>query len=527
MLSASLSNEPGRMKQKRNILFVLIIALASCSKVEKPNLIYLLADQHRADVLGFMGDKSALTPNLDQMAADGMVFDNAVAVSPVCAPYRSSLFTGKYISSTGMVINEVCINPNHKALGYVLHEGGYDMAYLGKWHMVDIHKRDIPQGPARLGFQHASLFQAYNFNHQNYKGFYWTDEGDSVVMRQIEGNQTEYWTNTAIEYIRRAGEAKRSPDSEASRGKPFALFLSYSPPHDPWKEFNVDPVSYNLYKDSIFSLPENYLPEPDQYADRMKSEENWKYWTKQVPEALKAYYAMVHHLDGQVGRIMDCLEEEGLEEETIVIYTSDHGEMFGSQGRVYKLTFFEEAARIPFIVNWKGHIKESANSDVCINTPDIAPTILGLLDLPVPAEMEGMDLSHALLGNTGSEPDFALLQGMGHTYRWINGSEWRAIRDKQFTYARYLVDGSEHMYDNQNDPLQMNNLALIPDWTEKLSKMREAMAEKMLEINDEFKPCTWYRDNWMDPDDHYSIIAAAQGKFEGPYKPMNSIRATR
>ena len=121
----------------RKICFILSFAvLASCGQVEKPNLIYLLADQHRYDVLGFLGDKKALTPNLDRMAEGGRVFENATAVSPVCAPYRSSLFTGKYISSTGMVINEVCINPNHKAIGYVLHEGGYDMAYLGKW-LVD------------------------------------------------------------------------------------------------------------------------------------------------------------------------------------------------------------------------------------------------------------------------------------------------------------------------------------------------------------------------------------------------------
>jgi len=177
----------------------------------------------------------------------------------------------------------------------------------------------------------------------------------------------------------------------------------------------------------------------------MKTAENWKYWTNQVPEALKVYYAMVYHLDTQVGRIMDCLEEEGLEEETIVIYTSDHGEMFGSQGRVYKLTFYEEAARIPFIVNWKGQIDQSSTSDICLNTPDIAPTILGLMNLPIPDEMEGMNLSNSFLGKSGPEPEFALLQGMGHTYQWIDGSEWRAVRDKQFTYARYLVDGSEHL----------------------------------------------------------------------------------
>lgn len=492
-----------------------MLLLFSCQQEkQKPNLIYLLADQHRADVLGFEGDKQALTPNLDRMAASGMVLENAVAVSPVCAPYRSSIFTGKYISSTGMVINEVCMNPNHRAIGYVLHEGGYDMAYLGKWHLVDKHKRDIPQGPSRLGFQYASLFQAYNFNHQNYKGFYWTDEGDKVVKKEIEGNQTEYWTNTAIDYIR----------DVSKKDMPFAVFLNYSPPHDPWRQNNVDSASFELYKDSVFSLPENYLPEPDQYADRMKSDENWRFWTQQIPEAKKAYYAMIYHLDGEVGRIMNCLEEEGIEDETILIYTSDHGEMFGAQGRVYKLTFYEEAARIPFIVQWKGRIKQSSLSDVCLNTPDIAPTILGLLDLPVPKEMEGMDLSHIFLGQKGPEPEFAFMQGMGHTYLWKNGSEWRAIRDKQYTYARYLVDGSEHLYDNQNDPLQMHNLVSDPAMLERLNSMREGMAKKMLDLNDEFKPCTWYRDEWMDPEDEYSIIAAAQGKFDGPYSNIKSER---
>jgi len=467
--------------------------------------------------MSFKGDVQASTPNLDQLAQQGRVFENATAVSPVCAPYRSSLFTGKYISSTGMVINEVCMNPNHKAIGYVLNEAGYDMAYLGKWHLVDIHKREIPQGASRLGFQHASVFKAYNFNHQNYKGFYWENEGDSVVKHDIKGHQTNYWTQTAIDYI----------SLSVKTNTPFALFLNYSPPHDPWKENNVDPDAFNLFRDSSFSLPENYVNQPDQYADRMKSDDQWNYWTEQIPEAKKAYYAMVHHLDQQVGRIMNCLKDEGIEDETILIYTSDHGEMFGSQGRVYKLTFYEEACRVPFIVQWKDHVPANSLSDACLNTPDIAPTILGLLGLEVPNEMEGMDLSRQAMGKKGEEPAFSLLQGMGHTYRWIDGSEWRAIRGKQYTYARYLVDGSEHLYDNLNDPSQRNNLAAQTEWKDQLNEMRIAMNQKLEEIGDEFKTCTWYRDNWMDSEDQYSIIASAKGPFTGPYERIESHRSKR
>lgn len=102
-----------------------------------------------------------------------------------------------------------------------------------------------------------------------------------------------------------------------------------------------------------------------------------------------------------------------------------------------------------------------------------------------------------------------------------------ATQPKQYTYAKYLVDGSEHLYDNQNDPLQMHNLVSDPKMLERLNNMREGMARKMQDLNDEFKPCSWYRDQWMDPDDEYSIIAAAQGKFDGPYSSIKSERGRR
>ena len=480
---------------------------------KRPNLVYIFADQLRHDVLGYAGDEKAITPNLDRLASQGTNFFNCTSVSPVCAAYRASLLTGKYTSTTGMVINECCVNPNHRAIGYVLHDAGYNMGYLGKWHLVDNHGRSIPQGPARLGFQHASLWRAYNFNHQNYAGYYWEDRGDEMVKVRIKGYQTDAWTDAGAGFIKDA----------AAKDEPFALFLSLSPPHDSWGKKNMPSGYHDKFADVDFPHPPNFKTDPDQYADRQKSRGQWDRWTRDLPGCRHGYYAMINHLDDKLAEITKALEDAGVADDTILVYTSDHGEMFGAQGRVYKLTFYEEAARVPFLVRWPGHVPAGARADACLNTPDIAPTLLGLLGLGVPDEMEGMDLSHVARGSPGPEPEFAFLQGMGHTFQWRNGSEWRAVRSKRYTYARYLRDGSEHLYDNQADRYQMKNLVDDPAHARELEALRSAMRRKMADLNDEFRKFTYYQ-SWMHPEDKYSVVASARGPFKGPWPRTQSIR---
>jgi arylsulfatase A-like enzyme len=131
--------------------------------------------------------------------------------------------------------------------------------------------------------------------------------------------------------------------------------------------------------------------------------------------------------------------------------------MFGSQGRIAKKIFYEEAARVPFLLRWPGEV-EPRVLDAPLNTPDIAPTLLSLMGLPVPDSMEGMDLSHLARGQIGPEPEAAFMQGMRHTYQWHDGDEWRAVRTERYTYAKMLADGSEYLFDNYRDPYQQNNL---------------------------------------------------------------------
>jgi len=489
------------------------------TKGKKPNLIYILADQLRADVLGYTGDKKAITPNIDRFATQSMNFTNAVTVMPVCAAYRASLLTGQYPSSHGMVVNELNMNPNHRTIAHVLTDADYNLGYIGKWHLNDQHGRPTPKGPERLGFD--GYWAAYNFNHRSYKSYYYTDDREGNLKKiSLEGKHgpTEF-TKLAVDYIEKISKEEN----------PFAMFLSWNPPHDPWQQDNVPAENYEKFKDVEFDLPENFLSSPDPYMDRYRHQyfDNPTSWKKDflesgLEESLRCYYAMVNQLDEQFGRILEKLDELGLTEDTIVVFTSDHGEMFGSQGRMYKLTFYDEAARIPFFVRHPKTMKSGA-SDVCLNTPDIMPTLLGGLGLSkqIPNEVEGADLSFVLRNEKSEEPETAFLQGLGHTYRWIDGFEWRAVRDKKFTYAKYLRDGKELLFDREKDPLMKKDVSTDPAYQDELNRLKKQMSEKMKNLNDEFPKCSWYRDHWMYKN--YSIKAGAKGEF-GPLPPIEPNR---
>jgi len=495
------------------ILVSSMILTASCSSgekkesIEKPNIIFVLVDQLRHDRLGYSGDAKAHTPNIDKLAAQSVNFSNAVAVSPVSAPMRASLLTGKYTSSNGMVINEIRINPNQRSIAHVLNENEYETAYIGKWHLWaneagkhnEAKNAFIPKGPHRLGFD--GEWKAYNFHHNNYNAYYFEDEpkkifyGDSVY-------EPEAQFNFGMDFIDKASKSKN----------PFALFLSIGIPHDPWSERNVPEKYLKLFENSSFTLPDNWLETPDKYMDRFTNQENWtNNIKKSIPKWDKVYYAMVASLDDYMGRLMKKIDELGISDNTILVFTSDHGEMAGENGRIQKMIFYDAAARVPFLIRWPGKIISGSKNNVCLNTPDIMPTILSLLNLPIPEEVEGVDLSHHALGTEGFEPELAFMQGMGHTYLWIDGSEWRAVRNKRYTYARYLIDGKELLFDNLKDPKQTINLSDEPDLSGIKSLLKGSMAKKMRELNDEFKPCTWYRDNWTDGN--RNIISSAKGDF--------------
>ena len=358
--------------------------------------------------------------------------------------------------------------------------------YANEWgNHYDPKNSYIPKGPDRLGFD--GFFAAYNFHHENYGkcSYYHLDSPEKIYY---DGFEPDCQTDMAIEKI------KEMKDSD----KPFALFLSIGIPHDPWGEWNCDPEAYARFKDTEFELPENYLPENDPHADawaRLSPQEREKltYW-------MKGYYSMAAKVDDNVGRMVKALDDLGLSDDTIFVFSSDHGELFGAHGRRAKNIFYEEAVRVPFLIRWGDKIPVCTN-DLCLNTVDLMPTLLSMMGMKedIPAEVEGLDLSDAIFGKENAkEPEGALMMGTGATATWEDGHEWRAYRTKQFTYATYLDDGSELFFDNVKDPLQMNNLANNSEYAEEMARVKALMKTEMERVNDKFHPSSYYKDNWVE-----------------------------
>ena len=474
--------------------------------MKRPNVVYVLADQLRYSSCGYTGDEKAQTPHIDKLAAEGVDFSNAVASMPVCCAYRASLMTGKYATSTGMVINELRMNPNHRCLAHCLGDAGYERGYIGKWHMYanelgnhwDPKNSYTPPGPDRLGFD--GYWASYGFSHNYYgeKAYYHEDSPEKIYYPN-DAYEPDAQTDMAISYI----------NKHKSDDKPFCLFLSVGTPHNPWTTGNVPESWYNLFKDEEFPPPPNYCQENDApYGDAWSDIEKS---TERIQDWMRVYYAMTANLDWNVGRLQSAIRDAGIEEDTIFVFTSDHGEMFGAHGRMKKNVFYEEAARVPFLMKWPRAIPAGTVSDACFNCVDIMPTLLGLVGADTPKAVEGVDLSHCAVGKPGTEPEAAFLQNTGACASWEDGHEWRALRDKRYTYATYKVDGSELLFDNIDDPYQMTNLVDAPEHQAMLDRFRAMLKNKMAELGDTFEACSWYKGRWVDGD--RKIIASANGVF--------------
>lgn len=472
---------------------------------DHPNLVFVFADQLRARSLGCYGDAKAVTPNIDRFADQSLMFTQAVANSPVCTAYRASLMTGKYTTSHGMVINELRMNPAQRCFGHVLTGAGYATGYIGKWHLYANqlgHHREtrnsfVPPGPHRLGFDNE--WKAYNFNHLNYSpDAFW--HGDTPEPQTYGDGvyESDAQTDFAIDFVRRD-----------AAGEPFALFLSWGPPHDPWGRDNVPDRFWRMFENESFPNPPNYSAANDEpYCD------DWARITEDERARLedwrRGYYAQASSIDHAFGRLMAAIEDADAARDTIVVFTSDHGEMFGAHGRRAKNIFYEEACHVPLLVRWPGKIP-ARRSEACMSAVDLMPTLLGLMGNDAPDDVEGTDLSGYVLGTHDTAPRDALMQICGATAIWEDGHEWRALRDARYTFATYRVDGSELLFDRHTDPYQMRNLIGDPDHAGIRDAMRERMRARMNTLNDGFEASTFYRDRWTDGD--RKIIRSATQDF--------------
>jgi len=248
-------------------------------------------------------------------------------------------------------------------------------------------------------------------------------------------------------------------------------------------------------------VPGNYSQKKVPYGDGWS---NFHHNPEKITTWMRYYYAMTANLDWNVGRLLEAVNGAGIGENTIIVFTSDHGEMLGSHGRMMKNIFYEEAARVPFLIHWPAKVPKGHVSDAPMNTVDIMPTLLAFAGVPVPDKVEGTDLSHLAMNKEGPEPEFAFLMNTGACAAWEDGHEWRALRNKQYTYAvfrgweRKGLPRKELLFDNVADPLQMKNLASQPEYEKITADFRKKLKEKMTSLGDTFPPSSWYREHWIE-----------------------------
>ena len=396
----------------------------------KPNIVYVFSDQWRASDHGYAGNSDVITPNLDRLAAQSVNFTHAVSGIPVCCPHRASLITGKYPLTHGLYLNDLSLSPGHRSVAHCLNDVGYTTGWIGKWHIDGQGRSEFTPPERRQGFQYwRTLECTHNYNKSPYYG-------DSPEKKHWQGYDAIAQTEDAQTYI----QSHAQSDSD----QPFALFLSWGPPHAPYL---TAPEKYRkMYADKDITLRRNV---PDEHREAALRD-------------YRGYYAHMTALDDCMGDLLKTLDETGLADNTIVVYTSDHGDMLHTRGAMKKQQPWDESLRVPFLVRWPDKLNNQPREiSMPIDTPDIMPTLLGLTDTEIPEGVEGIDRSKMILGTEQPDDDHAALMTcpapFGQWSRDKGGREYRGVRTTRYTYCRDL-DGPWLLYDNDTDPFQMNNL---------------------------------------------------------------------
>lgn len=422
----------------------------------RPNVIYAFSDEHRWQSMS-IGEMPALkTPHMAKMARQGMNFTHCISNYPVCSPHRAIFLSGRWPHQTGIIDNSLRLKPSETTIGKAFKAAGYATAYIGKWHLGG--SRAEPHG-----FDHSLIWTGTN-NHWNSR----YHPKDAAPVKCTRYNATAM-TDQALEFI------------EANRARPFFLVISWNPPHskftDPPKEKKA------LYPDGSLPLRKNYSKK----AGRRKGKRGafGRSWA-----VYQGYHAHVSAIDDELGRLMAKLDQLGLADDTILVYSSDHGSMLGSQGVGGKRQPYEESIRVPFLIRWPGVVPAGKKSDALFGTIDVMPTIIALAGLPVPDTCEGLDFSPTLRGGQGPEPESQFIMHIDkhHASGGIRHPAplFRGVRTARHTYAVY-PDRPWCLFDNHADPYQTKNLIADPAHAATIRHCRAMLAQWLQKAEDPFE----------------------------------------
>ncbi|WP_269523076.1 sulfatase-like hydrolase/transferase [Coraliomargarita parva] len=436
------------------------------SHSRSPNIIWFICDQMRGQATGANGDPNVFTPNLDNMAIAGTNFTAAVSGYPLCCPYRASMLTSRYAHNHSVQLHEDRLDPSYAVVTDVMNEHGYDTVYLGKWHIAGFKERNGRAATWTVPKECRGRFKTwigYENNNSQWDCYLHGHDGDREIEHfKLKAYEADSLTDMALERIR----ARREGDP------PLFMVVSVQPPHIP----GLAPAKNRRYQAQQLDLRPN-VPQMTESQARFD---------------LSGYYAQIENVDHNVGRIMDELREQDMIDQTHVMFFSDHGDMMGSHGRFGKCVPYEESVRVPFIIGggvpMRYHGQEAGNAPCLLNHVDVAPTTLGLAGIEVPDWMEGFDYSHRRTGKNyeervSEEPESAYLQLLGPRE---SSYAWRCVVTKDGWKYACVESGEWLLFDLNEDPFEMTNLAFNTRFRQKREAMKALMREWIDKTGDSF-----------------------------------------
>jgi arylsulfatase A-like enzyme len=468
----------------------VVLALAACASVpataqRRPNIVFLFSDDHAAHAISAYGPHLAYggrfprTPQLDRLAAEGMLFQNAFVTNSICGPSRATLLTGQYGHLNGVMTNREELHPTHLTFPGLMQAAGYRTALFGKWHL-----RAVPQG-----FDHHEILAG---------------QGPYYNPRLITGTDTTAYEGYTLQVVTQRALGWLSANGQSD--EPFMLMLHFNAPHRFW---DPGPEQLGMYRDTVFAEPPTFwddasgrasparnpemkvgldlfdrdlkLEEPAGLSDAQLAAwraaygaENAAYraaglagdgltrWRFQ--RYIADYARVVSALDDQVGWVLDYLEQSGLAENTVVIYASDQGFFLGDHGWFDKRWMYEESLRMPLLVRWPGTVVPgSVNRDLVMNL-DLAETFLDLAGAPIPAQMQGASLVPLLRGRAPAGWRDAIYYQYFEYPGWHSVRRQYGVRTDRYKLIHYYEVDEWELFDLRRDPEELRSVYGSPEY---------------------------------------------------------------
>ena len=464
----------------------------SDQQAKRPNIIFIMSDDHAAHAIGCYGSQINKTPNIDRIASEGMRLDNCFCTNAICTPSRASILTGTYNHVNGVKTLSDRLDGRQLTVSKLLQENGYQTAIVGKWHLGHGEESDP------TGFDFWSVVPGQG----DYIDPAFIEMGRMI---QVQGYATDIITDKSIEWM-----------EQRDVNKPFFLMCHHKAPHRPWI---FDEKHAHMYEDIDIPEPVTFN---DDYANRATAAavaemridrdltvrdlkmdppahlegaalKSWKY-----QRYIKDYLRCIASIDDNVGRMLDYLEQEGLPEDTIVIYTSDQGFFLGDHGWYDKRFMYEESLRMPFVIRYPRKISQGTSSSHMVLNVDFAPLFLSYAGVEVPESMQGVSFHPILEGNNPAD----WRTSMYYRY-WMHLSEHKVyahygIRTEQYKLIYYYADalgtlGSEdepkvpewELFDLKKDPYEMINVYHDPDYERVAIVLERELYRLQEELGDE------------------------------------------